>query len=33
MVELTLRGCAPTPIAGYLKALGVLRLIAEQKRE
>ncbi len=30
---LTLRGCAPTPIAGYLKALGILRLIAEQKPE
>lgn len=25
---LTLRGCAPTPLASYLKALGVLRLIS-----
>ena len=33
MTELTLRGCTPTPLAGYLKALGVLRLIAEQKPE
>lgn len=28
-VELT--GCRPEPLAGYLKALGVLRLVAEQK--
>jgi CRISPR-associated protein Csx17 len=28
--ELHLLGCAPTPLAHYLKALGVLRLIAEQ---
>jgi len=26
-----LRGCAPTPLAHYLKALGILRLVAEQK--
>ncbi|WP_394838699.1 type I-U CRISPR-associated protein Csx17 [Pendulispora rubella] len=26
-----LRGCAPTPLAHYLKALGAFRLIAEQK--
>lgn len=27
----TLAGCSPTPLAHYLKALGVLRLVAEQK--
>jgi CRISPR-associated protein Csx17 len=27
---LPLRGCAPTPLAHYLKALGVLRLVSEQ---
>jgi CRISPR-associated protein Csx17 len=27
----TLTGCAPAPLAHYLKALGILRLIAEQK--
>lgn len=26
----TLTGCAPTPLAHYLKALGILRLVAEQ---
>ncbi len=26
-----LTGCAPTPLASYLKALGILRLISEQK--
>lgn len=26
----TLAGCTPVPLAGYLKALGVLRLVAEQ---
>lgn len=26
-----LRGCAPTPLAHYLKAIGILRLIAQQK--
>ncbi len=26
----TLNGCAPSPLANYLKALGILRLIAEQ---
>ena len=30
MPELILNGCAPVPLAHYLKALGVLRLIAEQ---
>lgn len=30
---LILEGCAPTPLSGYLKALGVLRLLAEQKPE
>ena len=25
---ITLHGCAPTPLASYLKALGVLRLIS-----
>jgi len=29
--ELPLRGCWPVPLASYLKALGVLRLVAEQK--
>ncbi|MBV8567398.1 MAG: type I-U CRISPR-associated protein Csx17 [Methylobacteriaceae bacterium] len=28
---LTLDGCRPTPLANYLKALGVLRLVSEQK--
>ena len=28
-----LRGCAPTPLAHYLKALGVLRLVASQADE
>lgn len=31
MNELTLAGCTPTPLANYLKALGVFRLLAEQK--
>lgn len=31
--ELLLEGCTPTPLAGYLKALGVLRLLGEQKPE
>ena len=26
----TLTGCSPTPLAHYLKALGILRLVAEQ---
>lgn len=30
MPEIILSGCAPVPLAHYLKALGVLRLIAEQ---
>lgn len=29
--EHVLEGCAPVPLAGYLKALGILRLVAEQK--
>lgn len=31
MYEHLLGGCAPTPLAHYLKALGILRLVAEQK--
>jgi len=31
--EHRLEGCAPVPLAGYLKALGVFRLIAEQADE
>lgn len=30
---ITLDGCTPTPLASYLKALGVLRLIATQESE
>jgi len=30
MHHLSLLGCSPTPLAHYLKALGVLRLVAEQ---
>ncbi len=30
MSELILEGCAPFPLASYLKALGLLRLVAEQ---
>ena len=29
--EHVLEGCAPVPLAGYLKALGVFRLVAEQE--
>ncbi|MBD3174195.1 MAG: type I-U CRISPR-associated protein Csx17 [Armatimonadia bacterium] len=29
--RVTLRGCTPTPLASYLKALAVLRLVSEQK--
>jgi CRISPR-associated protein Csx17 len=29
--KILLTGCTPTPLAGYLKALGILRLVAEQK--
>lgn len=29
--EHVLEGCAPVPLAGYLKALGIFRLVAEQK--
>ncbi|KAB2935060.1 MAG: hypothetical protein EFKGCFLK_01880 [Rhodocyclaceae bacterium] len=31
--EIALDGCTSTPLAGYLKALGVLRLLGEQKPE
>lgn len=31
MPELILHGCTPEPLMGYLKALGVLRLVSEQK--
>ncbi|WP_089729555.1 type I-G CRISPR-associated protein Cas8g1/Csx17 [Candidatus Thiosymbion oneisti] len=31
MAELILSGCPPTPMAGYLKALGALRLLSDQK--
>lgn len=31
MAEVVLAGCAPVPLACYLKALGVFRLVAEQK--
>lgn len=31
MHTLTLSGCAPVPLAHYLKALGILRLVSEQK--
>jgi CRISPR-associated protein Csx17 len=31
MHTLTLRGCSPIPLAHYLKALGILRLVSEQK--
>jgi CRISPR-associated protein Csx17 len=30
MPEITLRGCTPEPLMSYLKALGILRLVAEQ---
>ena len=30
MPTITLQGCAPIPLAHYLKALGILRLLAEQ---
>lgn len=30
MKDVALAGCAPRPLAGYLKALGVLRLVTEQ---
>lgn len=29
--EIILTGCSPTPLAHYLKAIGILRLVAEQK--
>lgn len=31
MNEIILPGCTPTPLANYLKALGVLRILGEQK--
>ena len=31
--EIPLRGCTPTPLASYLKALAVLRLVAEAGTE
>ena len=31
MAEILLAGCTPIPLASYLKALGVFRLVAEQK--
>lgn len=31
MNKITFAGCTPTPLAGYLKALGVFRLVAEQQ--
>lgn len=31
--DIELRGCAPEPLMSYLKALGILRLVAEQKDE
>jgi CRISPR-associated protein Csx17 len=31
MHDVVLKGCRPEPLASYLKALGVLRLVAEQK--
>ena len=30
MHDHALRGCTPTPLAGYLKSLGILRLVGEQ---
>jgi CRISPR-associated protein Csx17 len=30
MPELILHGCTPEPLMSYLKALGILRLVAEQ---
>jgi CRISPR-associated protein Csx17 len=31
MAEILLAGCAPVPLASYLKALGVFRLVAQQR--
>lgn len=31
MKDIILAGCTPTPLANYLKALGIFRLVAEQK--
>ena len=30
MPEIVLHGCTPEPLMSYLKALGILRLVAEQ---
>ena len=30
MPEIMLHGCTPEPLMSYLKALGILRLVAEQ---
>ena len=29
--ELDLRGCTPEPLMAYLKALGIFRIVAEQR--
>ena len=29
--ETVLKGCTPEPLMNYLKALGILRLVAEQR--
>jgi CRISPR-associated protein Csx17 len=31
LAEIRLAGCAPEPLMSYLKALGVFRVVAEQK--
>jgi CRISPR-associated protein Csx17 len=33
MPEITFTGCAPIPLAHYLKALGILRILTEQKHD
>lgn len=33
MMEIELTGCTPEPLACYLKALGILRLVAQQRDE
>ena len=33
MHDIVLEGCTPTPLAGYLKALGVLRLLSHKERD
>lgn len=32
-IEVKLSGCTPTPLASYLKALGILRVLAQQRAE